>query len=147
MPVAENLTFVESDLPPRHQKLLAALLSARTVEAAAGAAGCSVRHAYRMLADPVFAEALRKARRAALRLATGQLQQSAGEAVMVLRLIAADKGQPASARVAAASRLLDTAFKAAEIEDLEARLAAVEERLTASGAPGGMNGCRTAGAW
>jgi len=134
----------EQILPPKQQKFLGCVLTARTVEQAAKAAGFSERQCYRWLADARFDAALREARRTALRLATGQLQQAAGEAVTVLRCIALDAKQPAAARVTAASKLLDAAYRAAEVEDLTERLEAVEERLAASGT--GRNGCR-APAW
>ena len=103
----------EQILPPKQQKFLGCVLTARTVEQAAKAAGFSERQCYRWLADARFDAALREARRTALRLATGQLQQAAGEAVTVLRCIALDAKQPAAARVTAASKLLDAAYRAA----------------------------------
>jgi hypothetical protein len=139
------VTSSEQTLPLRHQKLLAALLTAHSVAAAAEAAGVSERHVYRCLKDAQFSAALREARREALKLATISLSAAAGEAIEALREIVADDSQPAGARVSAAAKILDTAFKSAELEDLEERLAAVEERLAASA--GGMNGCRTGGAW
>ncbi len=42
--------------------------------------------------------------------------------------VMADRNTPASSRVAAASKILDTAFRAVEIEQIEQRLAALEAR-------------------
>jgi hypothetical protein len=53
-------------------------------------------------------------------------QRVTGEAVETLRSVMQDADAPASARGSAAKAILETAVKAGELEDLEARLAALE---------------------
>jgi hypothetical protein len=60
-----------------------------------------------------------------------RLQSDATYAAKVLRDIAEDTEAPASARVSAARAILDSAIKAAEVEDLLPRLQALEEAQAA----------------
>ena len=57
-----------------------------------------------------------------------QVQQATGEAVETLRTVMHDADAPASARVSAAKAILETAIKAVELEDLEARIAVLEHQ-------------------
>jgi hypothetical protein len=67
--------------------------------------------------------------------AIAQVQRATGAAVDTLQAIMANGDAPASARMSAAKTVLDTAIKAVELEDLAARIAALEQRLTAQGGP------------
>ncbi len=110
--------------------MIAALLSSPTVQQAAATAGVSEQTAYRwMREDAAFDTAYRAARRQAVQHAVARLQQTSGAAVTILLSIAADKNAPASARVAACCKVLDLAFKAVELEDIEARLSDLEAFL------------------
>ena len=53
-----------------------------------------------------------------------QVQQATGEAVATLRQVMQAADAPASAKVSAAKTILETAVKAVELEDLEARIVA-----------------------
>jgi hypothetical protein len=55
-----------------------------------------------------------------------QVQRATGEAVETLRSVMQDAEAPASARVSAAKAILETSVKGIEIEDLAARIAALE---------------------
>ena len=55
-----------------------------------------------------------------------QVQQATGEAVATLRQVMQTADAPASAKVSAAKTILETAVKAVELEDLEARIVALE---------------------
>jgi hypothetical protein len=55
-----------------------------------------------------------------------QVQSATGEAVEILRSVMQDTDASANARVSAAKAILETAVKAVELEDLEARIAALE---------------------
>ena len=55
-----------------------------------------------------------------------QVQQATGEAVETLRKVMQAADAPASARVSAAKTIFETAVKAVELEDLEARIVALE---------------------
>jgi hypothetical protein len=113
-------------LTGRQEQALWALLREPGVEAAARAAGVGARSLYRWLNDPMFASAYQAARRDALSLATGRLQTAAQDAVTALTEVMKDPCAPPAARVAAARTVLDVAFRASELEDIEKRLANLE---------------------
>jgi hypothetical protein len=79
------------------------------------------------LQEPEFDAAYRKARRAAFAQATARLQQATGAAVSTLLNIMVDANTPPSTRVRAADSVLDHAKQAIEIEDVEVRVAALEQ--------------------
>ena len=78
------------------------------------------------LKNPAFAEAYRLARRELVALAIGQLQEASSTAVQTLKQIAEDAESPAAARVSAAKGIIDAAFRAVEIQDLEERIVKLE---------------------
>jgi hypothetical protein len=110
----------------KQEEAIAALLSQPTVEQAARAVNIGTRTLIRWLQNPEFKAAYHKARREAFGQATARLQQASGAAVMTLLKIMVDAIAPASTRVRAADSVLDHGAKAIEIEDIEARLAALE---------------------
>ena len=112
---------------PRKDRLLLALLSEPTLEAAAIRAGISQSTAWRIMRSPEFQAEYREARAAAVGRATGALQAASGIAVLALVDVAAsDNPRTKSARVAAARTILELSYKAVELESIEARLAALE---------------------
>jgi hypothetical protein len=74
----------------------------------------------------VFDAAVRKARCAGYALSIARLQQASGVAVSVLLKVLADGATPASVKVRAVDSVLSHAAKAIEIEDIEARVTALE---------------------
>jgi hypothetical protein len=110
----------------KQEQFIAALLSYPTVEAAAKAVGIANASAWRWRKDPAFAEQYREATREAMRQAAARLQGAACEAVDTLREIQS-KAQSEAARVSAARTILDMAFKAADLEDVQQRLDALEQ--------------------
>jgi hypothetical protein len=116
-----------SILTAPQQKALSALLTEPTIQAAAKTAGCGERTLHRWLQEPSFESEYRKARREAVRQAVARLQRSAGGAAAALSEIAEDPNERAPARVAASRAILELAIKAVELEDLEARIAALEQ--------------------
>jgi len=68
----------------------------------------------------------RDAKRAAYSQAIARLHQMAGAAASTLGKIMTDPNSPASTRVRAADSILDHAAKAIEIEDIAARVEALE---------------------
>jgi hypothetical protein len=76
---------------------------------------------------PEFDKAYREARRAAYGQATARLQQATSAAVSTLLKIMVDTNAPPSTRVRAADSVLDHAKQAIEIEDVEVRVAALEQ--------------------
>jgi hypothetical protein len=114
------------------EEAIAALLSQRNHEEAARVAGIGVATLLRWQKLPEFQAAYRQARREAFGQATARLQQASGAAVATLLKIMVDVNAPHSTRVRAADCVLDRAGKAIEIEDIEARVAALELAAGAS---------------
>ena len=102
------------------------MLSQPTVEQAARVAGIVPKTLFRWLQVPEFKAAYHKARREAFGQATARLQQASGAAVSTMLRIMLDKDAPVSSRLRAAEAVVDKAAKAIEIEDIEARVAALE---------------------
>lgn len=113
----------------KHEKLLVALLACPTINIAAKSAGISEATALRYMKEPEFTVAYRDARREMVTHSLTALQGACGEAVDTLREIATDKDAPASSRVAAAKAILETSVRAVEIDDLAARVEAMEAVL------------------
>lgn len=117
-----------SGLNEKQHRAIAALLVEPSIVAAAGTVGVAERTMHRWLAESDFRAAYLAARREAVSQAIAQLQRIAGEAAIALQSIMNDGSKPAHARVAAARAVLEFGIKAVEIEDLAARVAALEEK-------------------
>lgn len=102
------------------------MLSQRNLEEAARAIGVVPNTLLRWMKLPEFQAAYREARRAAYGQSVARMQQASGAAVSTLLKIMVDPTASASTRVRAADSVLDHSAKAIEIEDLEARVAALE---------------------
>ncbi len=111
----------------KKEEAIAALLTQRNVEEAARAVGIGTQTLLRWLKVPEFQAAYLEARRAAFSQSNARLQQASSAAVSTLLKIMVDGSAPAAARVRAADRVLDRAKQAIEIEDIEVRLAALEQ--------------------
>ncbi len=111
----------------KQEEAIAALLSQRNIEEAARAAGVGTRTLIRWLKLPEFRVAYREARRAAFSQSIARLQQASSAAATTLLKIMLDVNAPASTRVRAADSVLDHAKQAIELEDIEARVALLEE--------------------
>ena len=116
----------------KQEQFIAELLSHPTVEAAAKAVGIGHVTAWRWLKDPAFAQRYREATRETVRHAAALLQGAAREAVATLRDIQTN-GTSEAARVSAARTILEMAFKAADVEDIQQRLDALEQAAQANG--------------
>ena len=77
--------------------------------------------------DPDFSRAYRKARREAFGQAIALTQRYAPLAVNTLAKVMTDEDAPASAKVAAATTLLRFGREGLELDDLAARVEALEE--------------------
>jgi len=116
-------------LTARQAKALSALLTCSSLADAAQASGIPERTLYRYLRTPHFADCYREARGEQVRQAVAQMQRVAEKAAATLEAIMADPMAKPTARVMAARTVLDTALRAVEIENLEARLAAIEAKV------------------
>jgi hypothetical protein len=124
-------SHADDKLTPAQHKAVSALLTEPSVRKAAEAAGVQERRLYRWLKEPDFADAYRTARREATQQAIARLQQASGAAVSVLLTIMARDTTAPPVRLAAASKVLDLAIKSVELEDLQARLEALEKLYAA----------------
>jgi hypothetical protein len=121
-------------LSRKEELAIAALLSAPTVAEAAHTAGISEPTLWRWLQREDFQAAYRQARQEVVQQAIAHLQQVSGEAVETLHSVMQDADKPASARVTAARAVLDLALRATELEELAARVAALEATVKQGGA-------------
>jgi hypothetical protein len=108
----------------KQEQFIAALLSHSTVEAAAKVVGIGNVTAWKWRQDPAFVKQYREA----MHQAAGLLQGAAREAVETLRAILS-KAESEAARVSAARTILDMALKAADLEDVQQRLDALEQAV------------------
>jgi len=116
----------------KQEEAIAALLSHRSIEDAATAAGLSAKTLIRWLKDPEFNTAYRAARRAAFSQSIARLQQASSAAATTLLKIMLDVNAPPSTRVRAADSVLDHAKHAIELEDVEARVTGLEQAAEAT---------------
>ena len=110
------------------EQAVAALLSSRTVEEAARAAGIGANTLRRWVKLPEFEEAYQAARAALLSHAIVRLQGATGAAATTILKIMLNPDAPAGARLRAAEIVLEQAAKAASMEDLEVRLRSLERK-------------------
>jgi hypothetical protein len=113
-------------LTARQELAVRALLTAPTQEAAAKAAGISTVTLWRFMKQPEFRDAFQEARREVVGQTVARLQRSSLEAVNTLNAISVNESAAPTARVSAAKAILDMSFKAVEIDDLSARIEALE---------------------
>jgi AcrR family transcriptional regulator len=125
-----------TNLKPKQEEAIAALLTNRTVDDSARAVKITPRTLYRWLREADFDAAYRQARRAAFGQCVARLQQASSAAVSVMLKILADPAAPASARLRAADMVVTHSAKAIEIEDVEARVSALEASVAAERAGG-----------
>ena len=111
----------------KQEDAIAALLVQRSVEEAARTCGVGTRTLLRWLKTPEFDKAYRTARRAAFGQAVARLQQAGSAAATTLLKTMIDTTTSASVRVRAAEAILHHAAKAIEIEDIDARVAELEQ--------------------
>jgi hypothetical protein len=121
-----------TQLRPKQEEAILALLTNRSVEDAARAVKITPRTLYRWQQDPVFDKAYRKARRTAFGQGAARLQQASSAAVSAVLKIMVEQQTPASTRLRAADLVLTHGAKAIEIEDIEARVAALEQAAEAA---------------
>lgn len=118
-----------TELDGAHWAALGSLMADGSIRKAAKAANVSERTLYRWLKMPAFAAVYRDLRREATQAAVARLQQASSSAAdRLVRLLSSSK--PAIA-LQAARTILEFSIKAVELEDLAARLAALEAAYAA----------------
>lgn len=121
------MTGAEEKLTPKKEAAILALLSARGIEDAARTVNVPPSTLYRWLKEPTFNTAYRKAKRTAFGQAVSRLQQGTSAAAATMLKLMVDPGVPASTRLRAADCVFTHAKNAIEIEEIEARVAALEQ--------------------
>jgi hypothetical protein len=96
-----------ANLSGKQEDAIIALLSHRSIEEAAKAAGIGTRTLMRWLKEPTFEKTYMVARRTAFRQSIARLQQMSGAAVSTLGKILVDQSSPPSTRVRAAECILN----------------------------------------
>ena len=116
----------------KQEEAIAALLTQRNIDEAAKAVGIAPNTLLNWMKQPEFDTAYREARRAAFRQSIARLQQASGAAVSTLLKVMLDAGAPASTKVRVADCVLSHSAKAIELEDIEVRVAELEQALKSS---------------
>lgn len=111
----------------KREAAIQALLTQRNVEEAARVAGIGTQTLYRWMKEPEFETAYREARRAAFGQSIARLQQGASAAATVMLKTMVDPGAPAATRLRAADFVFSHAKHGIEIEDIDVRVAALEQ--------------------
>ncbi len=113
-------------LTTKQESAIVALLKEPTLTKAAKVAGVGERTLHRWLRERTFADKYREARREAFSHAISLTQKYAPAAVAALTQVMADSSAPHSAKVQAASTLLRFGRQGIELDDLAARIEALE---------------------
>jgi hypothetical protein len=122
----------ERNLGAKKDAAIIALLSARSIEEAARTANVPPRTLYRWLKEPEFDAEYRRAKRAAYGQAIARLHQATSAAATTLIKTMIDGATPASVKVRASEAILNHTAKAVEIEEIEARVKALEQAAAGS---------------
>jgi hypothetical protein len=121
----------------RQAKALEAIMSERSIQAAAQKAGVERKTLYRWMAEESFASALREMRNQTFDRTMNSLADAAELAVEVLREILADKEAArkdgASIQIRAASKALDSMLRSRDLIEIEQRLKKLEDLLLHQG--------------
>jgi transposase-like protein len=111
----------------KKEEVIAALLSQRSVDGAARATGVGAATIFRWMKLPEFQDEYRLARRQAVSQTTARLQQASGAAVTTLLNVMVDKDSPAASKIRAAETVLEYSLRGMELEDVQARVARLEQ--------------------
>lgn len=114
---------------PRDETTIAALLTHKTQREAAQALGVSEVTLWRRQGDPAFQRAYRMARRRLLDSSLAQLQACTPDAVETIRAVMTSGEASMANKLSAARLILDQAARAVQVEELEERIAALEEQV------------------
>jgi len=110
----------------KQEEAIIALLTTRSVEEAARAVNIATKTLLRWMKEPEFDASYRAAKHAAFGQSIARLHHLSSAAVSTLGKVMLDPATPPATRVRAADSILDHTTKAIEIEDIEARVAALE---------------------
>jgi hypothetical protein len=111
----------------KKEEAIVALLTHRTMEEAARSIGVDPKTLFRWMKEPEFDKAYCAAKRAAYGQSIARLHHLSSAAVSTLGKVMLDPSTPPSTKVRAADSILDHTAKAIEIEEIEARVTALEQ--------------------
>jgi len=111
----------------KKEEAIVALLTHRNTEEAARAIGVGPATLLRWQKEPEFDVAFRTAKRVAFGQAIARLHHLSSDAVSTLGKVMLDPLTPPTTKVRAADSILNHTIKAIENEDIEARVAALEQ--------------------
>jgi len=111
----------------KKEQAIIALLTHRSIEEAAKSIGIGTQTLLRWMRVPEFQAAYRAAKREAFGQSIARMHYLTSAAVSTLGKIMLDSRTPPATRVRAADSILDHTAKAVENEDIEARVAALEQ--------------------
>jgi transposase len=115
------------------EQAVLALLTARNQEEAAKSVGIAVTTLQRWQKKPEFERALTHARMIAFRQSMARLQQASVPAVTTILKLLVDPNTPATVKARCAYYILDQTRKGIEVEEIEKRVAELEQAAEASG--------------
>jgi hypothetical protein len=127
-------------LTRKEEAAISALLTQATLAEAAEVAGIGEATLRRWLHRDDFQTAYRAARREAVGQAIARLQHVTTVAVNTLEAVMTDPAAKESAKVTAARAVLELALRSVELEDLEVRIAVLEQRIAETNAGGSSYG-------
>src|SRR3954470_8692736 len=110
----------------KKEQAIAALLSQRTIEAAASVVGIGVRTLKRWLKNPEFREEYRRARCEVVHEVVASIQQNSPAAGRVILKLMADPKVGNDTRLKAAKLSLEIAVNGIVLEDIEKRISELE---------------------
>ncbi len=125
--LAEETDDLQRALTSVQERAIIAQLNEQTISRAAAVAEVGQRTLYRWLRKPEFSRAYREARREAFGQAIALTQRYAPLAVNTLAQVMMDDGAPTSSKVAAATTILRFGREGIEVDDLAARVEALEQ--------------------
>jgi len=111
---------------------IAALLTHRSVEDAAGAVDLNHSTLLKWLKVPAFLKEYRAARREVVNQSVARLQQTMGAAGTVMLKLMTDPNVSAAVKLRAAECVFDRTIKGIELEDIEERVSELERAAQAA---------------
>ncbi len=116
-------------LTTKQQTFIDAMLCSPSIAAAAQHAGIADKTARRWLALPHIKQAIEQARQEMFRASLAELKDAVRVAVQTLKSQMTDEESPASVRVRAAEIVLKNAIEVNALQELEAKIAELEEMI------------------
>ncbi len=121
------MNSMKKNLNRRQERAIEALLISKSIVDASKKVGVTERTIRRWLKDDRFQEVYKSVRHQIVRYAIGNIQASIEKAVTTLCEIMADPDATTSSRVSAAKAIIDNGLNTFELENLEARIQALED--------------------